>query len=762
MAGLALGSYLFGRWSDSFSRPVILLLIIEGGLALFALTFRQSFSQMMELYQSVVPAGTAPLYQAQLLRFLFSFIYLLIPTTLMGGIIPVIGRYFIDALPDLGNKISWVYALNNFGAALGCFFAGFLIIRLSGLQGALFIAAGLNLVNFVLAVPLLSRRFHSGKEGTEEFFAQPLQVKYPPGTVKLVLWVFALEGFTTLAYEVIWTRVFIDFAFEKTVYFYTTVVFSFILGLGLGSFLIRRRIDKIRAPVSWIASIQVLIGLSSLFLFVLFMQLSPSLVKARDQFETWLHISGREYGLMLLFTLPPAILMGMTYPLVAKVYANRLPVLGKRLGNLGFLDTVGSIVGSIAAGLVMIPFLGIYYAFLLTVLINLLLGNILIWRMPRDPGYRLWRFSLPQLILLLALFLFLSPSEFLKNRLKYYPGEKIIYYNEGLSGTVSVHLMPNDYKALAINGAKTAFSNSSDLRVHTLLAYLPWVFHPEPRDALVIGFGMGVTTDCLVQDLDIRTDVAELSASVVEAADSCFGYLNHRVLEHEKVDIHLEDGRSFLLRSGKEYDIITSNAVHPKLSANLYTREFYELCKSRITENGLVCQWLPNNWVNVMEFKSLILAINEVFPYTSLWYVTRSHLLLLGSKTEPVRDLRVIIDRLMREPVQSRLQDVDIPGPASFMGALIATQPALERYARNVPVNTDDHPLVEFSTDTRLMPNTDILQGLIAHFEESPGLYDAYYEKGDTTLRKEQIMKYRDDNFAGMKSFVEIYSRISD
>ncbi len=761
MAGLAFGSFLFGRFVDKIRHPLRLFIVLEIGIALFAFAFPFLFDQLTGLYNHLIPRVSTGIDSVQLLRFTLSFFFLLMPTTLMGGTLPVLSKFYVTRLSFLGNRISKLYSANNLGSVLGAFLAGFILIVIIGLKNSLYFAAALNILNAFFALFLLLKTkkidFSSWKHALKEKEPSPKK-SYSAFQVKIALWIFGIEGFTTLAYEVIWTRVLLDFSFDKTVYFYSIIILSFIFGLALGSFLFRRKADKIKKHFFVLGWLEIAIGLSSFALFFVFLKLSPIITQLRPDSGNWYLITGREYLFIFILLLIPATLMGVTFPLVSKIYTDNIHKIGHSIGKMGFLDTVGSILGSFAGGFLLIPFLGIYNSFLLIVLINISIGLLaLIFRPQKKQTISI----LTALFFFVAfgVFYFLFPSQKIyQSRLSMYDEEKVLSYREGVSATVSVHQLPAGGKALAINGAKTAFTNVSDLKVHHMLAYLPWFYNPQSDTALVIGFGMGVTANTLTKGGLKQVYVAEISPEVVNTASREFAYLNQQVVHNPKVKIIPEDGRSYLFRSTEKFDVITSNAVHARLGANLYTRDFYELCYQKISDKGIVCQWLPTNWLSTTEFKSLIKAITDVFPHTSLWYVTRGHTLLLGSKQNLNIDYNSFSNLYRQYFIQQDLTNVEIMNTNMFIAHLLMNNSTLAAYAKGAPDNTDNFPFVEFSKEVDLKPNPDVIKELQKKSPDFAKLIN-FNDQDSLSVQQnlKQITSYHQQYLKNLELYLESY-----
>lgn len=724
MAGLALGALYFGRLVDKKRNPLLLFLILELGIGLFAVFFPFTFRGLTEIYASVsrnIPLGN---YSIQLIRFLLAFFFLLIPTTLMGGTMPVIVKIFTDNIGKVGNRVSLLYGTNNLGAVVGGFLAGFVIIQKIGLNQSGYLAAVLNFTNAFLVFLVVrfsqKQEFDAGiEEGTDSISSRTI---ISPGLLKLVLWVFAIEGFTTLSYELIWSRILIDFSIDKTIYFSSTIVISFIFGLSLGSFLVSGYLDKSRNLLTLLGLIEILIGLLSVFFLLFFVWIAPKLVAQRSMLDSWLQTAGKEYFIFFLILTPPTLLMGITYPLVTKLAADNLTFLGKRMGLLGFLDTIGSVVGSFVAGFIMIPFLGVVKSFIITVCINLVIGLFVFAVHPVLSGRQ--KIAITGITLLMTVLMIMripsgsytrewwdrTKSNWFDNN--YY--ESILFFDEGAAGTVTVRKYPHGL-ALNINGHNTAYTTSKDLRVNRQLGYIPYLLHQEPKSALVIGFGMGATACSLVQPDMERVDVAEICSGVIKAAH-VFAPWNRNVILHPKVHLYDDDGRSIVFMTNRKYDIITSNAIHPRLSNNIYTMDFYKLCREKLTDDGILCQWMPQNWLTENEYKALVKAFTEAMPYSYLWYVNEYSTLIIGTMQPLKIDVAKLSSKFHSNNIMQRdFVEFGVPNEWYFLAQFWFNDQELKNYINEADCNTDNMPLAEFSKVINIAPVVEVMDTLANH-----------------------------------------------
>lgn len=762
MAGLALGSLIFGRQVDKIKNPLKLFLALEFGIGLFAVLFPYTFKWLIQAYIPVIQKLGISANAEQYVKFAFSFLYLLIPTTLMGGTLPVILKIVVRKLRSLGWDVSNLYAVNNLGAVIGCFLAGFILIKYLGVTAALYTGAFLNLLNALLIFWISKKEAFTALdyEKTPEIpdnLVNPSN-KLSEGLLRIVLWVFLIEGFATLAYEVIWTRIFIGYSCDKTIYFSSVIILSFIFGLSFGSFIIRKWIDKARNLVTMLAVAEILIGISSFALMLVFARYSLSLNLKRSIFDTWANTMGKDYLVFFSILLIPTTLTGMVYPIVSKLYTDNLDKLGKRMGNIGFLDTAGSILGSFVAGFLLIPAVGVIRSFISIVLINVLLGIILILTNP-SLKKRLKALIISATAIICIILLINTPErqyptwwdrskvEIWKNFV-----ESIPFYEEGPDATVTIREYNNFY-ALNVNGHNTAYTTIKDQIVNRMLGYIPYMLHTNPTRVIVIGFGLGYTVESLIQPEIDTVEVAEISPGVVKSGH-IMNKWNNNVIDHPKVHLKLEDGRGYLMKTPYQYDIITSNAIHPRLSNNIYTQDFYQICFNKLRKGGIMCQWATPNWINEREFKAQIKAFTEVFTYCQLWYLNEYSTLLVGSN-EPIRiDYGLISQRFQNTKVLDDLSNIQMTEPYIFTSQYSMGKDVLTKYCEGARSNTDNFPVVEFSTMVNIAPDTSALKFIAGHtVDYNSIIFDTSKSKEE---RDELISKMQSISKARMYTILDI------
>jgi len=280
---------------------------------------------------------------------------------------------------------------------------------------------------------------------------------------------------------------------------------------------------------------------------------------------------------------------------------------------------------------------------------------------------------------------------------------EVLFYDEDAAGVVKVYRDANGRKVVSVNGWPVAGSAGSDdidyPEIQKALGHLPLLLHPQPRRVLIIGFGAGGTA-WAVSRYDVEEiDCVELVSGVLRAAPY-LPEVNHTLLADARFRVILNDGRHHLLVTPKTYDVITIDATDPKFagSANLYTREFYQLGYDHLSEDGLLVQWLPYHQVNNATMKVLIKTFQQVFPYTSLWYTRFKEYALLVGTRQPLQIDFARLEQRLRDPrVQADLQEVYSTDPLVILEGFAAGPATVRELVRHTTqINTYNRPGSEF------------------------------------------------------------------
>ncbi|NNE08135.1 MAG: fused MFS/spermidine synthase [Gemmatimonadetes bacterium] len=716
MAGLAIGSRILGAMADRKGNPVALYGLLEVGIGVYALVLPFIMDALNPFYRSLYQSFGGSVWLFTTIRFLISLLLLLPPTTLMGGTLPILSRYFTRSSEGVGGTTGWLYAWNTFGAVAGTLVSGFLLIPTAGVAGsnriAAFLAIGVGVTTWLLA-----KQVDWAARATSDHGGAPARAR---GRLLIVLIAYALSGFAALGLEIIWTRLLIllDY-FDSDTYAFTTMLATFLLGLSLGSFLMSRFVDRIERPAYVLGLFEILIGvlaLGSLFLLttggnVLFFGDRAWEMRVASYF-------GKSFAVMI----GPTLLLGAVWPLVSRLYVQRLGSIGREVGVAYAANTVGSILGAVVTGFFLIPALGAKGSLIFLCGISVFTGLLLLFVFERGRGTRALATSGIGVILFLVLAL-TAPKKQLYQIAN--ETDQLLYLNEGNTATVTVLQHADGFRSANVDGVPVAGTDPIMLTDQKSLAHLPSLVLPDPSSALTVGFGSGGSSWSFCQHPHMtRVRCVEIAPNVVSAAP----YLeasNHGIVTAEefrhKYGIIYDDAKSYLNLSADRYDVIATDCTDLayKSNANLYTREYFALCKSKIEPGGGLVIWLNITGLTDYDLKTALKSFLSVYPEGSVWYFANvpTHYVLLFGTEEPLTiDLNRYLARFSEPAVRKDLREIGLDDPWKFLAAYVTSGQKLREYVEEATINTNDNAYLEFSvprTGSDLY-NADNLAGLLA------------------------------------------------
>src|SRR5262245_32909070 len=370
MAGLALGSTVFGKAIDRRGRPLAVYGVLEAGIGLWAIILPTLFHVLDHVYGGLYRSLNPGFYALSLVRFALCFLVLLVPTTLMGGTLPVLGKFLLQNRETIGQRAGLLYGVNTLGAVLGTAVGGFFLLPTLGLRNSTLLAVAINLAVAALAI-LSSLRFpRLGQEPTAAPVTTPRPVETSRNLDRAVLLVYAASGFAALAYEVAWTKT-LAMILGSTNYAFTSMLTTFLLGLSLGSFVFGRIADRSRRPETVLAVVQLGIPVLALATIPILAALPQLFVNGFQKLQgSWSALELYRMALAGLTMFLPTILMGATFPLVTRLYVGRKDT-GNRLGRLYAANTLGAILGSFLTGFLLLPWIGRQNSILAATFVNL-------------------------------------------------------------------------------------------------------------------------------------------------------------------------------------------------------------------------------------------------------------------------------------------------------------------------------------------------------------------------------------------------------
>ena len=723
-AGLALGSWLFGQLIDRREDAGLRVYAwLELAIGLYAFATPALFNAISRIYIPVYRASGLSDNVLVWASFACSALILLLPTTLMGGTFPVISRFLVRMPRSRATTIAQLYAVNTAGAMLGTLGVYFFALPNLGLTHTLWCAGTLN-----IGIGLLCLTFdrHLGSIGfarqkiDETSASRTSAAVEPAGSIRWLLLAFALSGFASIAYEVTWTRT-LSLVLGSSIYAFCVMLATFLGGMAWGSFQARKRLAQKPATVAEFAQIEFLLGFSGLASILIFRPLPDFFVSIWNLFPNdFGRLVAVQFIICSAVMLVPTILMGYLFPLVTDLVTRRFDALGRRLGTAYALNTMGGIAGSFLTGFVLIPTLGLPGAIAVAALVNLAAAAIV--RIALDETY-----SIPRRVALSGLNLLLSSTLAWILCARVWQKEtlvagaylepialrgfsvdasartyKTLFYKDSLNATVSVHQQgPQIFLKV---GGKTDASNGLDMSTQVMSAHIPLLLHPNPQRALVIGLGSGVTLGTASRYPLVSLDCAELEPAVVEGA-RFFKKYNYDVHNDRRTKIHVTDGRNFLLATDQKFDVIISEPSNPWMAgiANLFTKEFYELAKSRLAKDGVMCQWLQVYRIFPGDIKLILKTYHAVFPYVTVWASIPGDLLLIGTDKPQNWDHAALARRMADPQIAESLRQVKITHPELFWELFLFGTDEVERVTADVPeAHKDDLPMIEFNAPKAL------------------------------------------------------------
>ena len=689
--GLASGAAVLGRWVDAGGLPQRWYALFEAGVGIAGLAVTLLIPRTAEAFVALrEDAGVA--------AWLLPFALVAIPAFLMGGTLPAASRWRVSSDALLGRETGSLYAWNTAGAIAGALLAPFVLVPAFGVRGA-----GVAVALACLAAALVAWRMGDGAvAGAASRTADRTRAVPVAPSAVFGLLLYACAGAAALGYEVIWTQIVAPFTSTRGAAF-ALVLGVYLAGLALGSALWARFADRVTDR--W-ASFGLLIagaGVLALLGFVTLGEWLPRWQAEIGMFAgrlTGSHAFGMYVRFLVAATfvvLPATVALGAAFPAAVRLTGHP-DAPGASVGRVNAWNSAGAIAGTVLVGFVVVPALGMAQTLLLLVALSCALGAAALLK----SGWSRRRAGAVAAALLLVAggAWMLAPTDKLGRLLAETRGGTLEHYAEGAGGAVAVisqSTPAGPFRRLYISGVSNSGDSMASLRYMRLQALLPLVIHPgQPRSAMVIALGTGITCGALLADPDLeRRTCVELLPEVVDAAARFQG--NFAVTRDPRVDIRLGDGRHELLRSDETWDLITLEPPPPSAAGvvNLYSREFYELARGRLAPGGMVAQWWPLPTQNLEDSKSLVRSFIDVFPYVTVWTTEVHEMLLVGSMQPMPIDARRVTERFGRPGVSAALREVGVESAAALLATWVTDRDGLVAFVGDAPPVTDDRPRIE-------------------------------------------------------------------
>ena len=724
MGGLALGNLWFGSLADRTRRPLARYAWLEIGIGIYALVFPTYYEfchmAFVNLARGWQPGSTALLG----LKFVFSLVTILLPTVLMGGTLPLLVRVVTRSLGELRPKVAALYFVNSAGAVAGTWLADFCWLPVIGLASTMIAGAAMNLAVGCLAL------FVSGASKEGQGIAEPLaepaasepafavEESFSSAELRLAVIGIGLSGFVAMLYQVAWTR-FLALALGSSTHAFSLMLITFIAGIAAGSWLVYQWTAMKRALLAF-AWTEIALAVSmamSLFLYqylaFTFVRASQVLVRESSNYPIYEFLQG---AICFAVMFVPTVCLGMTLPLVSRVATEQTARAGRSVGRVFAVNTLGTVLGAAATGLVLMPMLGLSRTFALGIALNLFIGLTLL-ALKYAPGRLAWLLATPLVSVVLVfgagrmfdhtwrplltsgLWRTQQPPTTWKDAKTGFQRNRMLYYRDGAGSTVSVaETVPGGLRFLKVNG-KTDAGTGDDMITQLMVGHTALLMHPTAQDVLMIGLGSGMSAGSVLTHPSVKhVDQVEISPEVVQA-NRFFTNVNHNPLGDPRLHLVVEDAKSFLQITDHKYDAIISEPSNPWMAgvAGVFSTEFYQTCRQHLAPGGLMLQWVQLYELSDDGLDMVIATFSQSFPHMSLWQSHYNDLLLVGS-VQPVRVDFAAFEQRLREPlVDADLAQVGLNNATLYLAQEMVSS-ARGRFipAPDTRVHSDYYPTLEY------------------------------------------------------------------
>ena len=762
MGGMCLGSFLLPRYISPKHHPLKVYALLEISIGVIGLLLLLVLPLVGHVYTAWGGYGLT----GYLLRGLVASICLLPPTLAMGATLPAVARW-VQTTPSGVSWLGFFYAGNIAGAVMGTLLAGFYLLRVFDMNTATYVAAAINFAVGGLGLLVAAKTPASVDVGDSDPNPQsPITNPRVTSDRALVYVAIALSGFCALAAQVIWTRV-LSLLFGASTYTFSLILAVFLIGLGIGSSvgsIIAKTVERPRVALGWCQLLNV--GAMAWSAYMLMESLPYWPINTSITTSIWYNFQ-LDFVRAFWAVLPGPILWGASFPLALAAVARRGEDPGRLVGGVYAANTVGAIFGSVIASLVLVYWFGSQRAQQVLMIVSgmsglLLLAPAQLGAAPGVPSTGSERGGTLRWVAPTMLIIALGVAAFLIRTVPTIPGilvaygryaatwmgqqGDIFYVGEGLSSSVAVSRfgeVMNYHNA----GKVQASSQPQDMRLQRMLGHFTTLVPKSPKKVLVIGCGAGATAGAVSIDENVeRLIIAEIEPLVPRVVSEHFGEHNFHVVRNPKTQVVIDDARHFLLTTDERFDAITSDPLDPwvKGAATLYTKEFFELAKSKLNPGGTVTLFVQLYESTPEAVKSEIGTFFEVFPNGVIWGNTHQgrgyDTVLMGTVEPPhfnIDEWETRLNSPKYAAVKDSLREISIYSAVDLFANYAGRASDMKAYLADAQINRD--------RDLRLQ----YLAGLGLNLYQSGPIYAEIlrhkkYPEGLFSGSPETIQKLRD------------------
>ena len=745
--GLALGGRHFGRRADQHPRPLRLFAGMEMAIlasGLFILLLRAPVEVLFTWAHPLLVPHPVIYY---FVRFVIAFMVMLPATFFMGGTLPVMSRAFIQSRQTGAGELGRLYGINTLGGMAGCLTTAFFFLRSLGFTVAYAAAMGIDIL-IAGSAWLLARNVDGAAPTVTRRSGNPLAP-----SERVILAAMALSGFIAMSYEVLWSRLLV-FILTNATYSFSIMLGAFLASIALGGFAGGLWANRTANPRRLLGLLEIGASLCAALAFLLLLYL-PQLQKhffMPTPITSWWEWNGIRFVQAFLITSLAGFLLGATFPAGFRALSGEGQQTGTKVGELYFYNTLGGVLGSLATGLLFISWFGAADVMLVMIVLNLMLG---LWLLSGRQLRQAIPFAILTLMLAAAV-IQLTPPAILTRLYSVSEAEyPMVAMREGIEGTVTVHRhgrSETGERRIDVDGLNVAGSSRMLRTLQLLQGHLPMMVHPNPQNVLQIGFGTGQTSWAALSHPISSFQLVEISPDVLRLAGEYFQDLNRDVMKDPRFQPLILDGKNQLRYSSERYDVIMNDANYAvaTASASLFTRDHFMNGQRKLRPGGIFSTWMTTD-LHPEDFRIVLKTFQSVFPHAVLWMAPNcinKQVVLMGS-AQPLRiDWAGWQERWPQ--AAEGLASVDIRSPHDLLASLLMDEKGMARLCRDAVINSDDHPVLEFSTRDVRARDLCAFQNLSAMLAEPPD-WRQYLRVDSSGLGQE----------AGAMAQIERYARVS-
>jgi spermidine synthase len=722
VGGLGLGSLLLGPRADRHPRPILFYSQLETIVAISAAASPFLLAMVRAAYVAIGGTSRLGLAAGTISRLALSAVVLAVPTIVMGGTLPAAARGVTRGTDTRRRDVAALYALNTLGAVVGAVVATFFLLELLGTRSTLWLAAATNLLIAVVARQVdrtLNPQNRPASEPIDLAVAHAiLEPRDASAPAEFILLASATVGFAFFVMELVWYRM-LGPLLGGSVFTFGLILAVALAGIGAGG-LVYALVGHNRRPSLGGFAVSCLLEAAAMAAAYAF---GDRLAVMAVVLLPLGHVgfAARVLGWTIVtafVVLPPALVAGYQFPMLIGMFGSGREQVGRQVGLAYATNTLGALAGSLTGGFGLLPWLSApgAWRFVAACLVVLGVGAAVLEL--RRGARRLLAPAAALAAITIAFLTSVGPTAAWRhsgigagrgletivspNQLRSWRNgarRSVIWDGDGIESSVALAIQPSGY-AFIVNG-KSDGSARGDTSTMIMTGLLGAFLGHTPHRSLVIGLGSGASAGWLGALASMESvDVVELEPLILDVAAACQA-VNAGVLNNPKVHIAIGDARERLLTSSAQYDLIASEPSNPFRSgvASLFTREYYEAARRRLSDEGVFLQWVQAYEIDARTLRTLFSTFASVFPYVETWQLGPDDLALVGSARPLGYSARSLAERMAEEPYKTGLavawHAVDVNGVLSHFLAGNRLTRAIAG-VRDVELNTDDRNVVEF------------------------------------------------------------------